>query len=139
MSGYGRHRQVGCNVPMCQQCEAIRIDIIIKNARAEGEEAGREQAETLLSRHGFRRCDIAACNCGSWHTGPNLRAEALQAEVEVLRGVDCMADGDGPCGVCLKCARAQAFDEAARKFREHFPNQTARSLAFLRALAKEKP
>lgn len=25
-----------------------------------------ERDATLL-RHGFRRCDIAACNCGSWH------------------------------------------------------------------------
>ena len=29
--------------------------------------------------------------------------DALQAEVSVLRGVDCEADGDGPCGVCIKC------------------------------------
>lgn len=26
------------------------------------------------------------------------------AEVEMLRGVGCMEDGDGPCGVCRKCA-----------------------------------
>lgn len=33
------------------------------------------------------------------------KIDALEAEVSVLRGVDCEADGDGPCGVCLKCAK----------------------------------
>ena len=23
----------------------------------------------FLLRHGYRRCDIPACNCGSWHGG----------------------------------------------------------------------
>lgn len=27
-----------------------------------------------------------------------------RAEVEMLRGVGCMEDGDGPCGACRKCA-----------------------------------
>ncbi len=35
----------------------------------------------------------------------NERIASLQAEVDVLRGVDCEADGDGPCGVCIKCAK----------------------------------
>lgn len=26
------------------------------------------------------------------------------AEIDMLRGVGCMEDGDGPCGVCRKCA-----------------------------------
>ena len=30
-----------------------------------------------------------------------------RAEVEMLRGIDCEADGDGPCGACIKCARAE--------------------------------
>ena len=29
--------------------------------------------------------------------------EQITAERDVLRGVDCEADGDGPCGVCIKC------------------------------------
>jgi hypothetical protein len=33
--------------------------------------------------------------------------DALRAEVEMLRGVGCNEDGDGPCGACLKCARAE--------------------------------
>ena len=35
--------------------------------------------------------------------------QVARAEVNVLRGVHCCADGDGPCGVCLKCARAEVF------------------------------
>lgn len=41
---------------------------------------------------------------------------ALRAEVEMLRGVGCMEDGDGPCGVCRKCAYrrgAEAMRESA--------------------------
>lgn len=30
-----------------------------------------------------------------------------RAEVEMLRGVGCDEDGDGPCGACLKCARRE--------------------------------
>lgn len=29
------------------------------------------------------------------------------AEVEMLRGVGCNEDGDGPCGVCIKCLRTE--------------------------------
>lgn len=31
-------------------------------------EEGRKAID-FLDRHGFRRCDIPACNCGSWHGG----------------------------------------------------------------------
>lgn len=49
----------------------------------------------------------------------NLKAltdevESLQAEVEMLRGVGCSEDGDGPCGVCRKCA----FKKGAEAMRE---------------------
>ena len=35
------------------------------------------------------------------------RVTGLMAEVEMLRGVGCDEDGDGPCGVCIKCARRE--------------------------------
>lgn len=44
-------------------------------------EEERDGLESVLTRNGFRRCDIAACNCGSWHPGPNLRAEKAEAEL----------------------------------------------------------
>ena len=67
-------------------------------------------------------------NAGNWYFGAARRIEeaiaqmaaltqaleearqqpqVARAEVNVLRGVHCCADGDGPCGVCLKCARAE--------------------------------
>jgi hypothetical protein len=36
------------------------------------------------------------------------RADTAQAEVDVLRGAECLIDGDGPCGVCIKCLRLRA-------------------------------
>jgi hypothetical protein len=35
------------------------------------------------------------------------KIEFLQAEVEVLRGIGCGEDTDGPCGVCVKCYKAE--------------------------------
>lgn len=36
---------------------------------------------------------------------PAPEYEMLRAEIDMLRGVGgCMEDGDGPCGVCIKCA-----------------------------------
>lgn len=35
-----------------------------------------------------------------------MSRESLIAEIEMLRGVGCSEDGDGPCGACLKCALA---------------------------------
>jgi hypothetical protein len=31
-----------------------------------------------------------------------------QAEIDMLRGVGCEEEGDGPCGVCVKCHVKQA-------------------------------
>jgi hypothetical protein len=41
--------------------------------------------------------------------------DAARAEVEMLRGVGCGEDGDGPCGACRKCSYrrgAEAMREA---------------------------
>lgn len=35
-----------------------------------------------------------------------MSREALIGEIEMLRGVGCEEDGDGPCGTCIKCAAA---------------------------------
>ena len=49
-----------------------------------------DYATAALRLHGFRECDIAACNCGSWHAPPNLRAEKAEAERDRL-AVDALA------------------------------------------------
>ena len=50
-----------------------------------------------------------------------------RAEVEMLRGVGCMEDGDGPCGVCLKCAYRRGA-EAMRKAAMAACNPALRSM-----------
>lgn len=45
--------------------------------------AERDDAEDFLWRHGYRRCDIPACNCGSWHGGhANMRLIELREAFE---------------------------------------------------------
>ena len=41
-------------------------------------------AEWVLENSGFRRCDIPACNCGSWHQvgGFKLRFDEIKEVVE---------------------------------------------------------
>lgn len=43
-----------------------------------------EKAEWVLNNAGFRRCDIAACNCGSWHQvgGFKARFDEIKEAVE---------------------------------------------------------
>ena len=51
------------------------------------------ELEDVLSRNGFVRCDIAACNCGSWHARYGLPerfaelTEAMSDAGEQLNGV----------------------------------------------------
>ena len=53
----------------------------------------------------------AVADGGRWLVARLAAVEAERdqktAEVETLRGVGCNEDGDGPCGACLKCARAE--------------------------------
>ena len=42
-----------------------------------------EDLEDVLIRNGFRRCSIAACNCGSWHYHGGYR-QRFEEFVEVL-------------------------------------------------------
>jgi hypothetical protein len=41
-------------------------------------------------------------------TALTTRAIAQAEQYKMLRGVGCSEDGDGPCGVCLKCHKARA-------------------------------
>lgn len=44
------------------------------------------------------------------------RLETRRFEVEVLRGIDCEKDGDGPCGACLKCMKRKGRVDALEEF-----------------------
>lgn len=60
-------------------------DAELRKAR-EIADAELHDAEAFMSREGYRRCDIAACNCGSWHGGHMRDTIAeLRAECERLR------------------------------------------------------
>lgn len=69
--------------------------------------------------------------------------DEARAEVEMLRGVDCCANGDGPCGVCRKCAfrrGAEAMRLACQQWCrawENDGNAIADALADLRV--EDKP
>lgn len=66
--------EVGTSINMADVA-AIRAALaLIDTLRQE-----RDALKGGLDRVGARRCDIAACNCGSWHAGPNRRAEAIRA------------------------------------------------------------
>lgn len=47
-----------------------------------------QKALDFIERRGYRRCDIAACNCGSWHGGHaenrlrDFHEALVQADVE---------------------------------------------------------
>lgn len=50
---------------------------------AQGTLDERDLAVDFLRRHGYRRCDIPACNCGSWHGGhANARLNELREAFE---------------------------------------------------------
>jgi len=54
---------------------ARQLEHELTAAKVEIERLTREQDDMchVLERSGFRRCDIAACNCGSWHHVYGLR------------------------------------------------------------------
>ena len=66
--------------------------------------------------------------------------DEARAEVEMLRGVGCLEDGDGPCGACRKCAYrrgAEAMREiVAELFQGNKPGLAAMPAwaAFIRSL-----
>jgi streptomycin 6-kinase len=79
-----------CNVDdLCPSCERITELLATVAAEARAEE---REAVAFLERRGYRRCDIAACNCGAWHGGDAEQRlaeirEALDASLVDMRGV----------------------------------------------------
>lgn len=66
-----------------------------------------QKADGFLEREGYRRCDIPACNCGSWHLQngrESVRADDvwqshLDQEVAVLRDIAERLSGYGLAGL----------------------------------------
>lgn len=62
--------------------------------RAEKAEHERDKLKDVLLRNGFVECDIAACNCGSWHARYGLR-ERLDEINDALREADVLNNDTG--------------------------------------------
>lgn len=65
----------------------IAYELRLAQLERERDEARAEvdKRDDFLRHEGYRRCDIAACNCGSWHAPPNKRAEKAEADNAALR------------------------------------------------------
>jgi hypothetical protein len=63
---------------------ALDLEAIGSLDAAQAEIARLEEAERVLEHNGFRRCDIAACNCNSWHFvgGFKARFDEIKQVVE---------------------------------------------------------
>jgi hypothetical protein len=73
-----------------------------------------EALKSVLRRNGFRECDVAACNCGSWHAGPNslVEARAAWAQLNALLAEEApdpdeVADARGVMSAALDLSRTQ--------------------------------
>lgn len=84
-----------------------------------------EKAEWVLQSSGFRRCDIAACNCGSWHQvgGYAERFREIKEAVEeagystngkILLDVinEILTPASSVSRLCQKCGTATKGEEA---------------------------
>ena len=56
------------------------------------------------------------------------QVKSVQGEVDFLRGVGCMEDGDGPCGACLKCQKAKVKELEAENAALRKLEQAARDI-----------
>lgn len=51
------------------------------------------ELEEFLAREGYRKCDIAACNCGSYHEGhANRRLREIIEELGGCHGTNALAE-----------------------------------------------
>ena len=72
-----------------------------------------EAEETEHQMHLRIRAGYDAAIADSWRAKVaevERERDAARAEAEMLRGVGCSEDGDGPCGVCRKCAYQQGAE-----------------------------
>lgn len=71
-------------MPVSDQAYPVCIEAADAIDAAQAEIARLEEAERVLEHNGFRRCDIAACNCNSWHFvgGFKARFDEIKQVVE---------------------------------------------------------
>jgi len=75
-----------CSVRLDLWCEHSSVCLQLANDHdaAQAEIARLKEAKRVLEHNGFRRCDIAACNCNSWHFvgGFKARFDEIKQVVE---------------------------------------------------------
>lgn len=67
MYRYHNLREVSNDAWRLYESEARTAIAAYRDAEIERLTAENDKLLGVLEQHGFRRCDIAACNCGSWH------------------------------------------------------------------------
>lgn len=89
----------GMNFTTAQQRDTANrcVDELERELAAERE--ARERAEHFIEREGYRRCDIPACNCPSWHGGhwkdreSEQRARAELSEARLAEAIKALSSG----------------------------------------------
>jgi hypothetical protein len=96
----------------------IRAELTAANERATQAEARVKELEDVLIRKGFVRCDIAACNCGSWHHRYGLPERFAEIK-EVLRNADVLNNETGnlPINAIRKLVEQRTQAEALAEVR----------------------
>lgn len=69
--GSGPYYHTGGRISGCHQ--ALMAEVAALRAALDQEKVTNSDLEDVLHRNGFVRCDVAACNCGSWHARYGLR------------------------------------------------------------------
>lgn len=57
------------NAPCTCDLDAARAELAALRSGFDEAVAGARKRADFMDRRGYRRCDIPACNCGSWHGG----------------------------------------------------------------------
>ena len=124
---------------------ALDLEAIGSLDAAQAEIARLEEAERVLEHNGFRRCDIAACNCNSWHFvgGFKARFDEIKQVVEdagystngrtLLDAVKHMAKDATPLPVaedavervCVELCKAEGTAQCAAICLSHFSSSTS--------------
>ena len=77
-----------------------------------------EELESVLIRNGFVRCDIPACNCGSWHARYGLRERLDEIKDALAEAGHPLCNENGNLALAALKALITERDELARRLEE---------------------
>jgi hypothetical protein len=105
--------------------EETRLLLTIERLREE-----RDERDDFILREGYRRCDISACNCGSWHGG------TWQRRLYEIR--DALNDADVPLCGNLTVDRTKALVSERDSLRAELAAEKAEGEELRATLANER-